>query len=137
VTIRLDTQLTGKAAEERWKAISIPSKRPLLGNKDRPLDGAFREAHGIAAWIEWHQGHGEIKRIEATAAARTSGFASLLHDLITISREYGVPLRGNVQAYATAERPEMDQERLIEFYRRHGFEVTDTPARELHYPPRV
>jgi hypothetical protein len=123
-------------AEAEWLSISTPSDRPLLGNRDRPLPGAFRELDGVAAWVKWEQDAGWICRLEKTTAAgeSTGGAKALLRKLMAISDRHGVSLRGNVVCLPTAECPEPDLERLIALYRGLGFGVSDTPMRVLHYP---
>src|SRR4051812_7002240 len=111
------------AAKAEWLLISTPSDRPLLGNRDRLLPGAFREIGGVAAWGEWEQGAGNILRVERTTAGAdgTGATKALLRELIAISDRHGVPLKGNVVCMPTRECPEPDLHRLIALYRSLGF----------------
>lgn len=118
-----------RAAARRWAQLTAPPHVRQGGGRL-----PFRRFGALLVALDFAPDRIRLRRIESLAPG-SGDFHRLLGTLQDLSQTFDLALHGNARAYATAHVPGPDQSRLLDAYRRHGFQVGAEPLYELTFAP--
>lgn len=117
--------------------MACPRERARRKGKP-PAVQDYRALDGAMAWLSFREGAIDLKALEGDGTRSGKGSA-LLTRIMAIADEFDLEIEGNPVAVDTpARNAGLSDEALLEFYRRHGFEVWCGAEKlwHLRYCPR-